>query len=298
MLKRLTVSTLLTVVALLGGGGCASITHSSGLTGGDLRPCPGTYTESSWLHCYGTVTVSNGSRYVGEFLYGNMHGQGTATYANGDKYVGGLKQNIRHGQGTFTFADGRVQEGIWENDNFKYAKKSPPPQVKQKPKQVARAPESKPSPPPKSVTFGSGLTGNDLPPCPGTYAKSSWSNCYGTLYAGGAEYVGEFKHGKKHGRGTYTFANKKYVGEFRDGEYHGQGTFTFADGLKYVGEFKDGIYNGQGTFTFADGKKYVGEFMGGKYHGQGTFTLADGSVKEGIFEHGRFKHAQKVSTPE
>ncbi len=41
----------------------------------------------------------------------------------------------------------------------------------------------------------------------------------------------------------------KYVGEFKDGKKHGQGTFTYANGDKYVGEFKDGYTkHGQGTY--------------------------------------------------
>ena len=30
-----------------------------------------------------------------------------------------------------------------------------------------------------------------------------------------------------------------YVGEWKDGKKHGQGTFTYADAAKYIGEFKD-----------------------------------------------------------
>jgi len=32
----------------------------------------------------------------------------------------------------------------------------------------------------------------------------------------------------------------KYVGEYKDGKEHGHGTYTYANGEKYVGEFKDG----------------------------------------------------------
>ena len=45
----------------------------------------------------------------------------------------------------------------------------------------------------------------------------------------------------------------KYVGEWKDGKQHAQGTYTFANGDKYVGEFKDDKLKGQGTFTFPDG---------------------------------------------
>ena len=33
----------------------------------------------------------------------------------------------------------------------------------------------------------------------------------------------------------------KYVGEYKDGKQHGQGTYTYANGDKYVGEYKDGL---------------------------------------------------------
>ena len=54
----------------------------------------------------------------------------------------------------------------------------------------------------------------------------------------------------------------KYMGEWKDGKKHGQGTFTYGkgkwEGDKYEGEFKDGYRNGQGTYTWSVGDKYVG----------------------------------------
>jgi hypothetical protein len=40
--------------------------------------------------------------------------KGTYTWSNGTKYVGGWKEGEMHGQGTYTFADGRVDKGIFE----------------------------------------------------------------------------------------------------------------------------------------------------------------------------------------
>ena len=112
-------------------------------------------------------------------------------------------------------------------------------------------------------------------------------------YAGGGEYVGEFKNGKINGQGTLTYKDgSKYVGEFKNG-IGTQGTFTYADGSKYVGEFKriDNLEmafqrNGQGTLTYKDGSKYVGESKDGKRSGQGTATFADGGkyVGEWIYD--------------
>ena len=54
------------------------------------------------------------------------HGQGTYIRADGSKYVGQWKYGRQNGQGTLTYLDGRVQEGIFENGKFLYAKKTPP----------------------------------------------------------------------------------------------------------------------------------------------------------------------------
>ena len=83
-----------------------------------------------------------------------------------------------------------------------------------------------------------------LPPCPGSYNQSTWTNCVGTH--------------------TYTNGDK-YVGEWRDGKHHGQGTYTYAEGDKYVGEHKDGKLHGQGTFTLADGRSKEGIFENNKF---------------------------------
>ena len=58
------------------------------------------------------------------------------------------------------------------------------------------------------------------------------------------------------------------MGEWKDGKKHGQGTFTYGkgkwEGDKYEGEFKVGYRNGQGTYTWSDGDKYLGKFKDDK----------------------------------
>jgi hypothetical protein len=50
----------------------------------------------------------------------------------------------------------------------------------------------------------------------------------------------------------------KYVGEYKNGKRHGQGTYTYPIGDKYVGEWKKGLFEGQGTYTFANGTTDTG----------------------------------------
>ena len=101
----------------------------------------------------------------------------------------------------------------------------------------------------------------------------------------GAKYVGEWKYGKEHGQGTYTYpSGDKYVGEFKDGKHHGQGTLKWRDGSKYVGEFKDGFLHGQGTYRYINGDIYVGEFKYSERHGQGSITYLDGKIVKGIWK--------------
>jgi hypothetical protein len=99
-----------------------------------------------------------------------------------------------------------------------------------------------------------------------------WTNCIGSLtYYDGDSYVGEYKDGKYHGQGTFTwlegpphFGEWIYVGEWKDDKRHGQGTMTYPDG-SYVGGWKEGERHGQGTFIYADGRSsYVGEWKEGK----------------------------------
>ena len=87
-----------------------------------------------------------------------------------------------------------------------------------------------------------------------TYGKGEWE---------GEKYVGEYKDGKMHGQGTYTWTSgDKYLGEFKNDQKHGQGTYTWADGKNYVGEFKnDGPWNG--TVYDKDGRKLL-KFVNGE----------------------------------
>ena len=64
-------------------------------------------------------------------------------------------------------------------------------------------------------------------------------------------------------RNLYWSNGDKYVGEFKDGKKHGQGTYTYTDGRKYVGEFKNGNF-WNGTTYKIDGNIFE-EWVNGKF---------------------------------
>jgi V8-like Glu-specific endopeptidase len=155
---------LLIVLCLLLLEGCeATISSSMGIKGERLPPCPGTFNEDTWTGCSGKITLSHGGKYVGEYKDGKMHGYGSRHYRTdnwvykkykGAKYVGELKNNTNHGQGIMIYNDGSVEEGIWQNDEFKYARKTPPSNTKPKPPVVAKVTpkKAKPKPPAQSIS--------------------------------------------------------------------------------------------------------------------------------------------------
>ena len=131
-------------------------------------------------------------------------------------------------------------------------------------------------------------TYSTLSKCKGSLLKTSffslpnnWHNCHGTFI-----FTDE------------GFEGNKYVGEFRDGKFHGQGNYTFNDGSSYSGEWKNGEYHDQGTYTWANGDKYIGEHKNGKRHGQGTYTFNDGRVWDGQWKDGEWISGKKYAKGE
>ncbi|HNR87249.1 MAG TPA: hypothetical protein PKM65_02785 [Spirochaetota bacterium] len=157
--------------------------------------------------------------------------------------------------------------------------------------------------------------------------KCTSGNCAngtGTKDYGSYKYTGEFRNGKKHGRGTVTLFSRTIKGAWRDdklihgeesysdgftlsGSYNegfrsGKGVMTWRDGRRYEGEWKDLTAVGKGVMTYPDKRRYVGEFQGDQYHGRGILYHANGSVyRDGPWDKGVFKgvikEKQQASTP-
>ena len=83
-----------------------------------------------------------------------------------------------------------------------------------------------------------------------------------------------------------SYGRHVYEGDYRDGKLHGRGVYSWADGGRYEGEWRNGNRHGRGTFTWADGDRYEGKWREGKPHGWGILSQTDGDVYEGNWTEG------------
>ena len=68
-------------------------------------------------HGHGRFVSAEGV-YEGGHFEGEWEGYGVYRWANGDVYDGQFEGNERHGLGRKLYADGRVEEGLWQHDEF------------------------------------------------------------------------------------------------------------------------------------------------------------------------------------
>uniref|UniRef100_A0A8D0VMK6 MORN repeat-containing protein 1 n=2 Tax=Sus scrofa TaxID=9823 RepID=A0A8D0VMK6_PIG len=106
-------------------------------------------------------------------------------------------------------------------------------------------------------------------------------------------YEGEWKGGKKHGRGKLLFKDGSYYeGEFAEGEITGEGCRHWAlSGNTYTGQFVLGEPQGHGVMKYKAGGRYEGELSHGMREGHGHLVDADGQVYWGSF-HKNKQHGQ------
>ena len=270
-----------------------------------LPACQGR-DAAKWSDCFGTVTLTDGDKYIGEFKDGKENGRGTLTYSYGGKYVGTWKNGEYNGQGTYTHPNGDKYVGGFLNGS----------------------------------RHGKGTLTDAKGYKLVAEFKNGWPNGQGTFTAvNGSKYVGEFKNGEYNGQGTYTyFLGNRYVGEWKDGKENGQGTLYASNGsVTSQGIWADGklvssapvqqvsvanqtvplvalqpnisqsnlpLCQGSdisrwnkcfGTSTYANGDIYVGEYISGWRYGKGTLFTSNGSViNHGIWDNDKFSRSADI----
>lgn len=93
---------------------------------------------------------------------------------------------------------------------------------------------------------------------------------------GKAEYVGEFKAGKKHGYGVKQWPwGDRYVGEFIEGHKDGFGVYLWGPqapnaGDSYTGQFSNDRRHGKGIYQWMSGERYDGQWENDQMRGAPT----------------------------
>merc|ERR1712098_257436 len=88
------------------------------------------------------------------------------------------------------------------------------------------------------------------------------------MYPGGEVYEGEWKDGKRNGKGKMTYGQSSrriihevYEGDWEDGKRNGKGKMTYSkwpysSGEVYEGDWEDDKRNGKGKMTYSSGAVY------------------------------------------
>ena len=110
------------------------------------------------------------------------------------------------------------------------------------------------------------------------------------IWENGQYYIGQWKNGKKHGKGIiyYKDGTIMYEGDFVNDKKEGNGKFIWKNGKYYIGEWKNNKKNGKGKDYFSNGNiLYEGDYINGKLDGNGKLILNIGDYYIGQFKNGK-----------
>ena len=96
------------------------------------------------------------------------------------------------------------------------------------------------------------------------------------------EYEGNFKKGKKEGKGKIIYKNNGdwYEGFFSNNNFNGTGHYFWKkNGHEYFGNYVNGIIEGKGMFKYGDKAIYKGEFKNGFKDGNGEWITKHNKIK-------------------
>ena len=81
-------------------------------------------------------------------------------------------------------------------------------------------------------------------------------------------YIGQWKNGLRHGKGTEYYSNGKikYEGDYINDKREGNGKYIWEDGEYYIGQFKNGLRHGKGTMYYSNGEiKSEGDWINDEF---------------------------------
>jgi len=97
-------------------------------------------------------------------------------------------------------------------------------------------------------------------------------------------YAGPCVNGLAEGRGVAS-GTAQYEGEFKAGKKDGKGVKTWPNGDRYEGDFVEDRKQGRGVYTWGrgpwEGERYEGEFAGDRRNGFGEYRYSSGDIYRG-----------------
>lgn len=198
-----------------------------------------------------TLTLSDGSTYVGSTYQDIPSGHGQQTMLNKTVYVGDFRGGVRCGQGTLTTTL-FTYIGQWLNNQF------------QGPGQLSY----------RNGDIFEGLFENGVRQGVGSYTQTPtrW-------------YRGEWHQNLRHGTGTASSSLGVYQGLFVRDKRRGQGVMTYNDGSVYDGAWSRNTKNGKGQLTTLH-STYDGQWSNNKFHGYGELTCTNTGTYRGHWKFG------------
>ena len=107
--------------------------------------------------------------------------------------------------------------------------------------------------------------------------EEQWSSVK-TISAKEGKYTGEFKNGKKEGKGRIEYNSgeiKSYEGGWKKDKPDGFGKEIYINGAFYEGHFLKGLKNGRGKLIIPSVGRYVGNFVDNEIEGYGEYKWSN-----------------------
>ena len=221
-------------------------------------------------------------------------------YENGDEYIGEFKNNKRNGYGVLYYNKNNINmrdryEGDWKDDK-----------IEGKGKIYWNNGDKYEGDFINGIINGNGIIlYNKNDECKRKEYDGEWKDGKkegkGIMYwNNGERYEGDWKNDKIEGKGIYYYVEyneydiDRYEGEWKDGKKEGKGKLYWNNGDRYEGDFKNDMASGKGIYYYSkndefDRNRYDGEWKNGKKEGKGIMYLNNGERYEGDFKSGKIE---------